>query len=264
MDWYPDPADARLERYWDGTQWTRNTRLPPGEVPSAPIPQAQRQPVTDFRPRPGVPDPRAIPGPMPYRTQAGFAPGPGRMTADGVRLAGWWSRLAALILDYLLITIVQTIALMLFGQRILTAMRAWESDVLAAINSGSADIPLTPADPRYGITTWWYVYNVALLLAQFLYATLMMHYKGATVGQLMMGLRVVHSGQGRARFGLGWSTSIVRNAGWLFCQAFSIIPRLSTFGVVLTLANGLWPLFNPNRQALHDLLARTQVISVRP
>jgi hypothetical protein len=27
--WYPDPADARAQRYWNGTQWTSSTQPPP-------------------------------------------------------------------------------------------------------------------------------------------------------------------------------------------------------------------------------------------
>lgn len=270
MGWYPDPADARLERYWDGQRWTRNTRVPPSRTaadrpPAAAGPMAPGgYPGTDSLERPGRYAAGFDARPMPYRTQAGFATGGGPTTDDGVRLAGWWSRLAALIVDYLLLTVVQVFALMLFGQRLVAGIEAWEADVLTAVSAGNTDIPLSPADSRYGITTLWIVYNVALLVAQFCYATLMMRFKAATIGQLLMGLRVVRAGHGRERFGLRWSTSLLRNAGWLFCQVFSLFSQLSTLGFVLTAANGLWPLFNPRRQALHDLLARTQVISVRP
>lgn len=261
MGWYPDPADARLERYWDGMQWTRNTRLPPAG-PGAPTP-ASFVPQPQIVPR-STPDLRTGPERMPYRTQAGFSPSGRPATADGVRLAGWWSRVAALFVDYLLITVAQTLALSVFGQRIVTAMQAWEADVFAAVSSGNTDVPLTPADPRYGITVLWFVYSAALLVLQFVYATVLMHYKGATLGQLLMGLRVVHTGRGRDRFGLDWSTSIIRNAGWLLCQVLALVPRLSSIGGLLTVVNGAWPLFNRRRQALHDVLARTQVISTRP
>ncbi len=266
MGWYPDPADARLERYWDGAQWTRNTRVPPALPPTGPTASAGAgvAPQREFVPRPTAPGPLTDPQRMPYRTQEGFSPSGRALTADGVRLAGWWSRVAALLVDYLLITVAQTLALSVFGQHIVTAMQAWEADVLAAVRSGNTDVPLSPADPRYGITTQWFVYSAALLVFQFLYATVLMHYMGATLGQLVMGLRVVRTGRGRDRFGLAWSMSITRNAAWLVCQAFSLVPGLSSVGGLLTAANGAWPLFNRRRQALHDLLARTQVISTRP
>lgn len=278
MGWYPDPADARLERYWDGAQWTRNTRLPPTAPPAGAAAQnpavqgppaqnpAVQNPATPANPGSyGQYGPRGnAPQPMPYRTQAGFAPSGRPSTADGVRLAGWWARFAALFVDYLILSVVHTLAVAIFAPRIVTAVQAWESDLMAAVSSGSTDIPTSPVDPRYGITTLWAVYSAAMLIVQFLYATLLMHYKGATLGQLALGLRVVPTGRGRDRFGLGWSTSVIRNAAWLVSQAFSLIPALSTLGGLLTIVNGAWPLFNRRRQALHDLLGRTQVISTRP
>jgi hypothetical protein len=54
--WFPDPAGEPIQRYWDGTQWTKDTRpFPPpvkpesriesGEVPSAaPIMSARLEP----------------------------------------------------------------------------------------------------------------------------------------------------------------------------------------------------------------------------
>ncbi|MFT8395520.1 RDD family protein [Propionibacterium sp.] len=320
MGWYPDPADARLERYWDGAEWTRNTRVPPPVSAQAPSERAQapqgqepvqghgrpregahrpagvphygepqqgeprygqsqpgqNQPGEPARGRPGQPgdgswqaQPHADRHPaMPYRTEVGFAPANGPRTADGVRLAGWWARFAALLVDYVILTLFQTLLLMIFGRGIVAGMQAWQSDVMSAFESGSSDalasVPVSPADPRYGITTQWYIYSAALLVIQFLYATLFMHYKGATLGQMALGLRVVPKDRGRDKFVLPWGKSLLRNAGWLFCQVWTVIPGLSTLGVLLILVNCAWPLFNRRRQALHDLLASTQMISTRP
>ena len=41
-NWYPDPADARLLRYWDGEQWTAHT-APSG--PSSQIPSGNARPT---------------------------------------------------------------------------------------------------------------------------------------------------------------------------------------------------------------------------
>jgi uncharacterized protein (AIM24 family) len=90
--WYDDPAgNPSLERFWDGAQWTEQTRqiqaaapLPPppgGPLPPAPI---QAEPQPGFPPSPGAgpaapgpglvaPGPAAGPGPRP----PGPAGGPG-------------------------------------------------------------------------------------------------------------------------------------------------------------------------------------------
>ena len=44
MDWYPDPADPTRERYWDGQQWTHNTRA------QKTMPTAQPQPLPQQSP----------------------------------------------------------------------------------------------------------------------------------------------------------------------------------------------------------------------
>ena len=40
--WYPDPVNRANERYWDGWQWSRNTR--PSENPAAGQPVGPVQP----------------------------------------------------------------------------------------------------------------------------------------------------------------------------------------------------------------------------
>ena len=34
--WYPDPQDAKQERYWTGSEWSSDTRAPAGSAPPAP------------------------------------------------------------------------------------------------------------------------------------------------------------------------------------------------------------------------------------
>jgi Tfp pilus assembly major pilin PilA len=41
-NWYPDPADARLLRYWDGARWTEHTSPAPGNGAGG-FPPQQRQ-----------------------------------------------------------------------------------------------------------------------------------------------------------------------------------------------------------------------------
>jgi hypothetical protein len=50
--WYPDPADANRQRYWDGKHWTAETRGPNPVAPTQPEPVA---PIQQPSPPTGVP-----------------------------------------------------------------------------------------------------------------------------------------------------------------------------------------------------------------
>ncbi len=90
--WYPDPAgNPDLERYWDGGNWTDNTRPgggpdraappPPPPVANTPPPPA---PVTAPGPAPAPPPPGPPPGgePGPPPVAEPAAPGPGPVGAS--------------------------------------------------------------------------------------------------------------------------------------------------------------------------------------
>jgi uncharacterized RDD family membrane protein YckC len=79
----------------------------------------------------------------------------------------------------------------------------------------------------------------------------------ATPGKLLLGLEVrLRDAPGP----LSWRTVLLRWAGKHGIGLLQIIP----FGAILTglysLADYLWPLWDSNRQALHDKLAGTNVV----
>src|SRR5262245_43489252 len=121
--WYDDPQDPAQQRYWDGAAWSAHLR------PRERAPQGQ-QAAQHGQAYQGAP---AYQGPSPYQSGYGFQAqdqrhgqsgayppypqqggygypaGYGQMvpsTPDGVPLSGWWKRVAARILDGLIITIV--------------------------------------------------------------------------------------------------------------------------------------------------------------
>lgn len=67
--WYPDPADPRRARYWDGQQWTDRTQpLPAAVAPQPPTPPRHEAPDASGRApltaaRPGLPDDPSSPLP---------------------------------------------------------------------------------------------------------------------------------------------------------------------------------------------------------
>src|SRR5215218_9164881 len=93
--WYADPIDAGQERYWDGWQWSRNTRAregtaAPGQGPAGHPPQPGLSANPGYSQYPGYPQ-QGPSQPWTGQPTAG-RPGQATLTADGVPLAGWWWR----------------------------------------------------------------------------------------------------------------------------------------------------------------------------
>ncbi len=222
--WYPDPVDTRRERYWDGWQWTRNVRTAaqPAHPPSSP--------------RPG--------GPASAGTQSTLA-------ADGRPLAGWGTRLAAMILDWIAFYLIASVLTLLLPARWTGRLNAVAQQMLSQLEAGQ-QVHSAGGDLRVVALT-----SAAVLAALYAYHVLFTTFLGATPGKLALGLRVVPAtGTSRSR-GLPWRAALVRAAVW-------VVPQLTCLLWIVTLIDGLYPLWQPRRQALHDLAARTQVITIRP
>ncbi len=280
MGWYPDPAGSSQERYWDGAQWTQNLR------PSEPQPGltqqqdwrsngaqyplgAQDSYATDGRgpvyggnpygaapggvvPYGAAPYGGAGHGAAPYGGYASAIAPVGPTTADGVPLAGWWWRVLASIIDSFALSLVSQMLQAPFMAKITYGMTLWIEDMMRMAESGSPEI-LWPFDPRYGITGPLILMVVAIQLVTFLYGFLMLRYKGATLGHLACGLRVVPTDQGRAPEGLSWGQAGLRHAMYM----------LIGFVPLINIVNYLMAAFTDKRQTWHDMIAKTQVVKIR-
>jgi uncharacterized RDD family membrane protein YckC len=242
--WYPDPLDGLRERYWDGWQWSRNTREAEGAA-------MLRQPVAV----PTAPGPYGAPPAGPYGP--GPVPAPRRqaaLTADGVPLAGWWWRALAGLLDALVVGTVSGLLTLPFYREILTALSAYWSDAFRAAQAGGAAPP--PPNIAAMISGGDQLLVMLLTFAVGMaYHLPFLRTRGATPGLLACGLRVVPVDEGRSRTPLTWSCVLVRALLWVLPGALSLR--------ILTVADVLVPLWHPKRQTLHDLAARTQVVKVR-
>jgi len=332
--WYPDPTDNRRERYWDGWQWSRNTRdadnptgTPAGPGPAAapngvqqqpqvggasqppygqnPYPQQGQQnpygqqgqqnpyPQQGQNPFPqqGQQNPYGQQGQNPYPQQQGqqnpygqnpygadpygqnaypqqgqnpYAPNtyaapfpvnvPGQQavaTADGVRLAGWWIRVLAVLIDWLIVSLISVIPNFGIYARFSSRVATYFSETMRAAESGQPAAPLVPTDlmPTSDQITLTLV-GLGVALA---YNLAFVRLKRATPGKLVCGLRIVPVDQGHFSGPLPWPAVLIRVALWL-------LPKVQGYLLILKLADVLFPLWNPKRQALHDLAAKTQVI----
>jgi uncharacterized RDD family membrane protein YckC len=173
------------------------------------------------------------------------------MTADGVRLAGWWWRALAALLDGMIISIVVTVITFPIWQRMYAAVAVYVEGALAAQQSGGS-VPIF--DPRVLFPLRDQMIFVAVSLGVgMLYHVAFLRWKGATVGKLICGLRVVPVDRGRHPGPLEWNAVGIRAAIW-------ILPGINSLLGLVTILDALFPLWHPKRQALHDLAAKTQVV----
>ncbi len=264
--WYADPVDPARERYWDGWQWSRNIRPREGAPP------------------PGVvaPAPGYAPGPGPGMPQSGYppvnsqhpAPPPGygygyaqppmlrrAVTADGVPLAGWWWRVLATVIDAMITsTVVGIVGFPLF-RPLADAFTAYFESLVAAQQSGGVPPTLDP----FQVLGFQGLVILTLLDAgvRMVYQVGFLRWRSATPGKMVCGLRVVPLEQGRFAGPLSWNAIGIRAGVWVLPSAGSGLPVLGVALSLFNLVDALFPLWQPKRQAIHDLAAKTQVVRTR-
>jgi uncharacterized RDD family membrane protein YckC len=276
--WYADPTDGRQERYWDGWQWSRNTRDREGGAAAPRYPPAPAAPQNGYPPQ-GQPGQQGQQGygqqgqqgypPQGYGQQGygqqGYGgPGAGRpgpppgarvgqawATADGVPLAGWWWRVLAATLDNVILSLLTTLASLPLLLPIIRTFSTYFTDVVQAAEQGR---PAPVIDPSSLISSGDQLRLALIQVAlSFAYQLIFLRWRAATPGKLICGLRVVVQDLGRERAPLAWRTVVVRAGVWA-------APGLYGALLLFRLLDVLFPLWQPRRQAIHDLAAQTQVI----
>ena len=101
----------------------------------------------------------------------------------------------------------------------------------------------------------WIIVAVSLAVGV-VYHAAFLRWKAATPGKLICRLRVVPVDRGHNREPLSWNSIAIRVAVWM-------LPTTNSLLSVVRLLDVLFPLWQPKRQALHDLAAKTQVIRLR-
>lgn len=274
--WYPDPVNPANERYWDGWQWSRTTRAtehpagPPGRAagrgaqPAPPQPYGQQTPGQNpYGEQPYGQNPYGQQpygqnpyGQQPYPQQAYRPTGkPVPTTADGVPLAGWWWRALAVVIDAFIVGAVSSLLTFPIYQRLVRAFTEYLTAAFEAASRG-ATIPAQPDVAAMISGTDQLILVVVGLLVHTLYIVLFLRWRGATPGKLAVGLRVVPVDEGRSTARLSWSAVIIRALIWT-------IPNVQATLIVVRVIDVLMPLWNPKRQALHDVAAKTQVVKIR-
>lgn len=266
--WYPDPLDQHRERYWDGWQWSKNTRAveptpgrpqpgqasypPPGHgYPSQPPSgQGQPGPYQGAYQQPGQYP--GQPGPGGYRPQATGSQA--ATTADGVPLAGWWWRVLAAMIDGFLVSAIAAIPSIPWYSRLFDRLSLYIRESVQATQNGQPP-PAAPTVSDLMSTSDQLILTLISLAVMTLYHLLFLRWKAATPGKLVCRMRVVPVDQGRNQAPLPWRTVLIRVAIW-------VLPRAQTLLALFAVVDSLFPLWHPKRQALHDLAAKTQVVKL--
>jgi uncharacterized RDD family membrane protein YckC len=239
--WHPDPVPpqpgqpAQL-RYWDGTRWTEHTA--PAQAPAA---------GEQYAAAPARPDVHGAPYAAAY---AGAA-----TTPDGVPLAGWWWRALALLIDTVILGIIGALIAFPWVRDVLDSYSDWFDEALSS-DGGSADTSQLQSDIAGPLA----VITLIQLVLGFAYHVGFLMWRQATPGKLLLGLRVrLRERPGPMTIG----TVLLRWAGQFGVGILGLLPVLGCLTFVYTVLDYLWPLWDEKNQAIHDKIAKTNVVRIR-
>ena len=179
-------------------------------------------------------------------------------TPDGAPLAGWWQRVGASLIDVLILFTVVSLLALPFIRDIVSAFGDYFDASMSAAESGR---PAPPADQfQRDVAGEFLALGAIGLVVGLLYTVGFLMWKQATPGKLAIGLRI----RLRDRPELPLSTVLVR---WATQSAVpglvGLVPFIGIIGSVFSLLDGLWPLWDDKKQAIHDKVAKTNVVRVR-
>lgn len=258
--WYDDPSNPDMLRYWDGVSWTNHTA--PRKSPTAGQGSSGGSATGSATGSVGV-DRTGAAAPTPTRPELGRQTGvpqapqqpqqyyqqaPAnaqwmhdiRTTADGVQLASWGKRFGAWVIDGIILAIVggfiswfATPTLSTRFGELVDAAEAGDQARLTAIQGDLAGPVL-----QFSIVLW---------LVTTAYCLIFWTTTGQTPGKLALGISVRRADRPGP---LPIGTAVLRR----------VVPLVGQFVPFLSLLDGLWPLWDDKRQALHDKVGGTQVV----
>ncbi len=265
--WYPDPdpeaPEPKGQRYWDGQQWTEHVQpaaqASPGSAPP-PYPSGQYgQPGQPGQEQVGYPGDQTYQGAQGYQSYpAQTAYGvPGKVTTpDGQEVAGWGRRLGAWLIDSVIINIVSWIVAFPAARDYFDAVNEMTDEILSGDVGQGSTFAITEdmAQPLL-------VIGLVSLVVSLVYNVAFLRTKAATPGKIMLGMQVrLRETPGQLSYG----TILARWFGQNINSFIGYLPSaLGTLGGLYFLANYLWPLWDSKNQALHDKIAKTNVVRVR-
>lgn len=275
--WYDDPETPEQLRYFDGIVWTQHT-TPRAGLAATPSPAATQPLQTPASPPSAGPPETSGTGQWPGQAGSGHQwPGQGSRgndpshqgwpgqgsghpglrpvgptTRDGVPLASYGQRVGAFFVDGLIKVVLN---LVLGGLPFYLAFRSPFDEAFDAARAGRP--APTSVDMSQVNLGWLTAYVLITALIGLVYSVAFNVRRGATPGKAAAGISVRsvdHPGP------LDLNTAVRRAAIPFLAAITSFLPLVSTLALCLWVADHAMPLTQRRRQALHDLLAGTQVV----
>lgn len=198
-----------------------------------------------------APPPQTDHGGLPsYSSYPGDAEGELVQAKDvlGRPLSAWWKRAVAFIIDYFVLGI---------PEKVLSAVLFGSSSALVIVSnkrSGHAHTVTHISASELAFLFAWGLISIAY------FALLNGSARGQTVGQMVLGIAVRDRATGGA---IGPKRAGVRIVAFEPGFVLSIVPGIALISYLYTLIAAFSPLWDSNRQGLHDKAAKTQVVDVR-
>ena len=278
--WYDDPKDPDQLRYWDGVSWSSHVSpkispavaqstigmpygvAPAGTRPQSPGSQGAQGPsaVQDgyvtppqVQGQPGGPGPAYGRGPgQPGQQGQGWQPRPAT-TPDGVVLSGWWKRVLARVLDGFIAAILSLPLTYAPMEHALTLFGDFFRQVLSDAQTGVTSVAQPPAE----LTSLLLQVSLIQLAVYVAYQVAFLTWRGATPGKMVVGISV----RLRDRPGPPPLVAVLRRtAVQELGTVFGLVPVVGILGSLFSLLDGLWPLWDDKKQAIHDKAAATNVV----
>ena len=145
------------------------------------------------------------------------------MVVDEQQLASWGRRLAALLVDVIVLVVAISVALVAAGMP--------ADELRDRVENGETLLII-----------------VLFLIPEAIYYTWMVGSRSQTVGKMALGIKIVDA---ESRAPIGYLRAFRR---WLSTAA------LRALFTIPTIVDHLWPLRDPRNQALHDKFARSVVV----
>ena len=180
-------------------------------------------------------------------------------TPDGQFLAGWWARVGAYLLDGIIVTVVGGLLASPWLGDVYDAYRAFFDQVIRDAEAGRQTSDATMTAFQESIVGPMMTIALIYLVVGFVYQVGFLMAVQATPGKLALGLRV----RLRERPELPVGAILLRWASQSGYTILGVVPFVGSLLGLYWLLDHLWPLWDGKKQAIHDKIARTNVVRVR-
>lgn len=173
---------------------------------------------------------------------------------DGRLLSGWWRRFGAYVIDSIIVLVVAAALAWPWSGAWFSAYGDYMSQAIdAAQRTGSTSTPPVP-ETLLRIPWQWALIS---LLVYAVYEVTLTVWRGRTVGKMATGISVRAWDEARTPT---VSEAMIRFLVKGIAAVLYPIPLLGSMASLFTLADGIWPVGDKQKQALHDKAPHTVVV----